>query len=83
MDKKLQKYYDNRFDMMSSQGWKDLEEDLTKMYDEYKDINNCKGVDDFYFQKGQVDMLKYILSLKTMSEKVYEDINNEEEYTNT
>ena len=83
MDKKLQKYYDDRFDMMLSQGWKYLEEDLTKMYNEYKDINNCKGVDDFYFQKGQVDMLKYILSLKTMSEKVYEDINNEEEYTNT
>ena len=28
MDKKLQKYYDDRFDMMLSQGWKDLEKVL-------------------------------------------------------
>ena len=79
MDKKLLDYYDNRFAMMSSKGWKDLMEDLQKMYDEYKSVQNCETSEDFHFAKGQVDILKYMLGLKNMSEKVYEDLCAEEE----
>ncbi len=79
MDKKILNYYDNRFSMMSSPGWKDLMEDLQKMYDEYKSVQNCETSEDFYFAKGQVDILKYMLGLKDMSEKVYEDLCAEEE----
>lgn len=85
MDKKLLDYYDNRFAMMSSKGWKDLMEDLQKMYDEYNSVQNCETNEEFHFSKGQVDILKYMLGLKDMSEKVYEDLCAEEEqsYTNT
>ncbi len=79
MDKKILNYYDNRFSMMSSSGWKDLMEDLQKMYDEYKSVQNCETSEDFHFAKGQVDILKYMLGLKDMSEKVYEDLCAEEE----
>tara|TARA_R100001510_G_scaffold4198_2_gene3345 strand:+ start:664 stop:939 length:276 start_codon:yes stop_codon:yes gene_type:complete len=79
MDKKILNYYDNRFSMMSSPGWKDLMEDLQKMYDEYKSVQNCETSEDFHFAKGQVDILKYMLGLKDMSEKVYEDLCQEEE----
>jgi len=79
MDKKILNYYDNRFSMMSSPGWKDLMEDLQKMYDEYKSVQNCETSEDFHFAKGQVDILKYMLGLKDMSEKVYEDLCEEEE----
>jgi len=79
MDKKILNYYDNRFSMMSSPGWKDLMEDLQKMYDEYKSVQNCETSEDFHFAKGQVDILKYMLGLKNMSEKVYEDLCAEEE----
>tara|TARA_S200002703_G_scaffold55137_1_gene47767 strand:- start:201 stop:476 length:276 start_codon:yes stop_codon:yes gene_type:complete len=79
MDKKILNYYDNRFSMMSSPGWKDLMEDLQKMYDEYKSVQNCETSEDFHFAKGQVDILKYMLGLKDMSEKVYEDLCAEEE----
>jgi len=85
MDKKLLDYYDNRFAMMSSRGWKDLMEDLQKMYDEYNSVQNCETTEEFHFAKGQVDILKYMLGLKDMSEKVYEDLCAEEEqsYSNT
>jgi len=79
MNKKILNYYDNRFSMMSSPGWKDLMEDLQKMYDEYKSVQNCETSEDFHFAKGQVDILKYMLGLKDMSEKVYEDLCAEEE----
>lgn len=85
MDKKLLDYYDNRFAMMSSKGWKDLMEDLQKMYYEYNSVQNCETTEEFHFAKGQVDILKYMLGLKDMSEKVYEDLCAEEEqsYSNT
>jgi len=82
MDKKILNYYDNRFSMMSSPGWKDLMEDLQKMYDEYKSVQNCETSEDFHFAKGQVDILKYMLGLKDMSEKVYEDLCEEEAHPN-
>tara|TARA_R100000995_G_scaffold75739_1_gene45149 strand:- start:325 stop:597 length:273 start_codon:yes stop_codon:yes gene_type:complete len=82
MDKKILNYYDNRFSMMSSPGWKDLMEDLQKMYDEYKSVQNCETSEDFHFAKGQVDILKYMLGLKNMSEKVYEDLCEEEAHPN-
>ena len=31
MTPELQKYYENRFDMMSREGWKDLMEDIDNM----------------------------------------------------
>ena len=31
MNKELDKYYTERFDMMASQGWKDLIEDIDEM----------------------------------------------------
>ena len=57
-------------------------EDLQKMYDEYKSVQNCETSEDFYFAKGQVDILKYMLGLKDMSEKVYEDLCEEEAHPN-
>ena len=64
LDKKLEKYYNNRFTMMSQQGWKDLLEDLQNMLNRYSNINNIKSMEDFYVAKGQVDILKYIIDLK-------------------
>ena len=55
------------------------------MYDEYNSVQNCETNEEFHFAKGQVDILKYMLGLKDMSEKVYEDLCAEEEqnYSNT
>jgi hypothetical protein len=33
VDKDIQEYYEARFDMMASKGWKDLIEDSQKMLD--------------------------------------------------
>lgn len=63
--------------MMSSRGWKDLLEDLTAMRMEYENIRNCDTGDKLQFRKGQVDILDYLIGLKDLSERAYEELNNE------
>ena len=77
MDKALQDYYENRFDMMASQGWKDLIEDATEMLNEYNNINNLNSENDLFFRKGQVDILTWLVSLKDVSERAWEELNEE------
>ncbi len=74
MDPELQRYYEDRFDMMSHRGWQDLMEDLTKLLEQYRDIDNCGDTASLEFRKGQVDILKYLTSLEELSEKTYEEI---------
>jgi hypothetical protein len=78
MDKALQDYYENRFDMMSSQGYKDLIEDASKMLTEYNNINNLNSGEDLFYRKGQVDILTWLVSLKEVSERAWEELNEED-----
>ena len=78
IDKELQRYYEDRFDMMSHPGWKDLIEDLQKMADQYSDIRNTSGSFNIEFRKGQVDILDYLLNLKPLSERAWEELNEKD-----
>ena len=74
MDQELQRYYEDRFDMMSHKGWKDLVEDMTKLLEQYQNIDNCGDTHTLDFRKGQVDILKYLINLEELSEKTYEEL---------
>jgi hypothetical protein len=74
MDQELQRYYEDRFDMMSHKGWVDLIEDLNRLLEQYQNIDNCGDTVTLEFRKGQVDILKYLISLEELSEKTYEEI---------
>lgn len=78
MEQELQQYYEERFNMMSTQGWKDLIEDVQAMYDAYNQVDSVNSPDEFWKRKGQVDILQWILSLKETSEQTYEELQNEE-----
>lgn len=77
MDRELQDYYEDRFSMMGSKGWSDLIEDVQTLYDSYDKVNSIGSPDDFYFRKGQLDILQWILNLKAVSEQTYEELKNE------
>ena len=74
MDQELQRYYDERFNMMATQGWQDLMEDLQKLLEQYQNIDNCGDTVTLEYRKGQVDILKYLINLEELSEKTYEEI---------
>ena len=78
MDKELQTYYEARFDMMSTKGYKDLLADVEVMIEERNNLMATQSLEDLNFRKGQLDVLHWIRTLKQLSEEAWEQLNNEE-----
>ena len=78
MDKELQEYYEARFDMMSTKGYKDLLTDVEVMIEERNNLMATQSLEDLNFRKGQLDVLHWIRTLKKLSEEAWEQLNNEE-----
>ena len=76
MNKELETYYLERFSMMATKGWADLIEDVQQMYDA---ANRLDGVtkDNFEFKKGELSIMRWVLSLKQASRDAYEGLKNE------
>ena len=74
----LQKYYEEAFNMMSTQGWADLLEDLNKLKDSLNNLSLVTDTQDLFFRKGQIDILDLILKRKDTCEQVYEELENED-----
>jgi hypothetical protein len=74
----LEKYYDNQFSMMATEGWKDIIEDFKELE---KNLSNVRTVADdhtLHFRLGQLDILDLILKRKDTCEKVYEELQHED-----
>ena len=77
MDKDLQDYYEARFDMMSTKGWKDLMEDVDKMSIQYNNLFEVSNEAQLNFKKGQIDILLWLLSLKETSEQAWLELQED------
>lgn len=78
MDQEIQKYYEERFTTMSTQGWRDFIEDVETFYENYNKVNTIETFEEFHKRKGQLDILQWILSLKDVSEQTYEELQQED-----
>ena len=78
MDKELQEYYEARFDMMSTKGWKDLLIDVDKMIEERNNLMATKSLEELNLRKGQLDVLYWIKTLKQLSEESWEQLNEKD-----
>lgn len=72
MDKQLEKYYEERFSTMATQGWKQFLEDVQGIFDAVNKVAPIQNELDLYFRKGQLDILQWVLTLKESSEQAYE-----------
>ena len=77
MDKQLEKYYEERFSTMSTQGWKDFIEDTTNIFNAVNKVAPIQNEQDLFFRKGQLDILQWVISLKESSEQSYESLIND------
>ena len=77
MDKELQEYYEARFDMMATKGYKDLLTDVERMIEERNNLMATTSLEDLNFRKGQLDVLHWLRTLKKLSEEAWEQLNDE------
>lgn len=76
MTPELQRYYEQRFDMMASEGWNDLMEDVKAMLDATNTLDGVKP-EDVRFKQGEISIMKWLLTLKATSESTFEDLKRE------
>lgn len=75
MTPELQKYYENRFSMMATDGWIDLIEDIDNMVNALNNISVVQDEKDLQFKKGELSILTWLKNLKEVSERAYEELN--------
>ena len=75
MNPELQKYYEDRFDLFSRQGWVDLMEDVEAMLDSMNNVSTITDEKSLQFRKGEISILIWLQTLKGVSERAYEDLN--------
>ncbi len=77
MTPKLQRYYEERLSMCSSDAWKDLMDDVQTMMDA---TNKLDGVttENLQFKQGEVSIMRWLMALKDVSEQTYEELKKDE-----
>ena len=77
MDKELQKYYEETFNMMSTEGWKYLIEDLKELEANLVNVRTAKDEQTLNYRLGQLDILDLVLNRKKTCEEVYTQLQQE------
>lgn len=75
MTPELQKYYESRFETMGSQGWKDLMIDIDNMIESLNNISVIPDEKTLMFRKGELSILTWLKTLREVSERAYEELN--------
>jgi hypothetical protein len=75
MTPELQKYYEDRFDLFSRPGWADMMEDIEVMLTALNNVSTIADEKSLQFRKGEISILTWLITLKEISERAYEDLN--------
>ena len=77
MDQRLQRYYEDRQKMMSDTAWADLMEDVRTMLAATNDIASIQDEKTVHFKRGEISIMRWLLTLKEVSENTYEELKQE------
>ena len=79
----LQQYYEESFNMMATQGWQDLLEDIDLMLSSTDTVKGVETVEQLHFRKGEISIMTWLKNLRQSSEEVYEQLQEESENAKT
>jgi hypothetical protein len=79
MDRELQTYYENQFDLMSHPGWKDLVDKFKELKAQYNDLSIVPDAQTLYTRQGQLDILNWLLSWKESCETAWKNLQQDAE----
>ena len=71
-------FYERRFDLFALKGWTDLIQDFEQLKNNLESLSQINTEQDLWYRKGQVEMINYLIQLKTLTEQAYEELINED-----
>lgn len=77
MDKELQIYYENLLDLFTRDGWKQFIEDIQDNAEVLRDINTINDDKQFWYRRGQLEVVDRILSYEVTIKNSYEDFERD------
>ena len=77
MDISLQRYYEDRLSMCSTDAWRELMKDIEGMLKATDTLSSVSDTHSLDFRKGEVSMMRWMLSIGRMSEDAYEQLKGE------
>lgn len=77
MNKELQEYYDARFEMFASKGWKDLIIDVEAMRTSTNTVSGIEDIRKLGVRQGEISIMDWLISLERLSTEVYKEIVDE------
>lgn len=78
MDKELQTYYENYWDLFSRPGWEQFIADLTASAEGAQHLVNTADAPDVFRAQGDLACLKRIINFKKLQEEGYAQILEDE-----
>ena len=83
MQRELMDYYEARFSMMATKGWKDLLEDIEIMLEATDRVAGIEDAKQLHFKQGELSILKWLKYLRESSTEVYEQLQEAEDASQT
>ena len=77
MTPELQRFYEQAFSMMATEGWQDFMEDVQKVVATYDKLSSVTETHSLDFRRGQLDILNWLLGLRTAYSSTYEQLQQE------
>ncbi len=74
----LEKYYESRFEMFASSGWKDLIDDIKKIKATTDKLSGVT-VDNLRFKQGELSIIDWLINLESLSEDTYQQLKGNDE----
>jgi|TARA_R110000822_G_scaffold43512_2_gene117364 hypothetical protein len=79
MDKELQDYYNDFFELFRTKGWKQLIEELDNNIEQASNLETVKDEQDLFFRKGQLSVFNSFKNLELVITTAQEQAELEEE----
>jgi len=70
-NKDLQDYYDAKFEMFATKGWKVLQEEVDRLLETVRDINFVNPQASLDFRLGQQDMLLWLSKMRDICDTAH------------
>ena len=70
-----EEYYRARQDLIEQDGWRDLVEELKNLENLYNKLDSIESEKDLWFAKGQLSIVRQILSLEDTTKRAAEELD--------